>query len=590
MAKDAETRTSLTGSLEDLSLGEILQIVSLSQRSGVLRLTGPRGEANISILAGKIVHASASADHEGLFAFLLSKRLVDRARLEAVGDQLQEGMHPSQLSGLLDRLGVPPVSFQQALRRRIEELVYSFFFWEEGKFSFELVDIKTGANPFTPNALFLEEGINPQFLVMEGARRKDEMKRDHPDATGIAPSGDGAEEEPAAPVPDRAAEEERIREEVAAFSPPTASARLPGKTDPVAIAVLGSPHLRTRLKEALEKEKYTLLSFPDGATALTGVQDLRSRDVSPLLVLDLKAPGIADGVVLGGLEILSTLWDLGYHLPAVLVADGEIPPDLPAKAASVPGLDLVDARAGSGGEGDGGDAALVEVVLGALSPGRSRSRGRTRRKEEFYDIRAELSQDLAELDLPMDHWGGQPLPPPAADGEDPMMEKLHSYMGELSRPEASGEITLLALRFASECAGRALLFLARRTDLKGLGQFGVDLGTGKDSNRAIQSLAIPLTTDSVFSRVIANYRSYRGAPTGSPEEKTIFAAIGGAAPHEIFVGPVISMGKVAVLLYGDDSPEGRGLPATHALEIFLSHVGLALDRAFLEMKLGSRKG
>jgi hypothetical protein len=48
------------------------------------------------------------------------------------------------------------------------------------------------------------------------------------------------------------------------------------------------------------------------------------------------------------------------------------------------------------------------------------------------------------------------------------------------------------------------------------------------------------------------------------------------------------MGKVAVLLYGDDYPGGKGLEPTHTLDIFLSHVGLALDRAFLEMKLKQR--
>jgi len=51
----------------------------------------------------------------------------------------------------------------------------------------------------------------------------------------------------------------------------------------------------------------------------------------------------------------------------------------------------------------------------------------------------------------------------------------------------------------------------------------------------------------------------------------------------------VSMGKVAVLLYGDDFPQCDGLEPTHTLDIFLSHVGLALDRAFLEMKLKSQR-
>ena len=45
------------------------------------------------------------------------------------------------------------------------------------------------------------------------------------------------------------------------------------------------------------------------------------------------------------------------------------------------------------------------------------------------------------------------------------------------------------------------------------------------------------------------------------------------------------MGRVAVLLYGDDIPRKKAMEPTHCLDIFLSHVGLALDRALLEMKL-----
>jgi hypothetical protein len=47
--------------------------------------------------------------------------------------------------------------------------------------------------------------------------------------------------------------------------------------------------------------------------------------------------------------------------------------------------------------------------------------------------------------------------------------------------------------------------------------------------------------------------------------------------------------KVAVLLYGDDYPVNTGIEPIHTLDIFLSHVGLALDRAFLEMKLKAQR-
>jgi hypothetical protein len=50
---------SLVGNLEDLSLGDLLQIVSLSQKSGVLALESESGSGQIVFRAG-LVHAAGS--------------------------------------------------------------------------------------------------------------------------------------------------------------------------------------------------------------------------------------------------------------------------------------------------------------------------------------------------------------------------------------------------------------------------------------------------------------------------------------------------------------------------------------------------
>jgi hypothetical protein len=209
-------------------------------------------------------------------------------------------------------------------------------------------------------------------------------------------------------------------------------------------------------------------------------------------------------------------------------------------------------------------------------------------KEEYYDIQQEFSEELEEIDLPIDSWDeGQAMPHEVS--LDPHMARLTSYVNELNRQDISGEITLLVLRFASDFANRAILFLVRKDDIKGLGQFGVDLGQDLNADSVVRSLNVPLDDNSLFARVAQQRQSYKGPPTDSTTEKTIFQALGGGQPNEIFVGPIISMGKVAVLLYGDDYPLCNGLEPTHTLDIFLSHVGLALDRAFLEMKLKSQR-
>jgi hypothetical protein len=61
--------------------------------------------------------------------------------------------------------------------------------------------------------------------------------------------------------------------------------------------------------------------------------------------------------------------------------------------------------------------------------------------------------------------------------------------------------------------------------------------------------------------------------------------LGGTLPEQIFLGPIISEGKVVAILYGDNLPEKRPIGDTEALEIFLSQAGLAMEKALLERRL-----
>jgi hypothetical protein len=68
---------SLVGNLEDLGLGDILQIVSLSRKSGVLFLRGRGREGKIIFLDGQVVRATSSVFRENLGDLLLRKNIVD---------------------------------------------------------------------------------------------------------------------------------------------------------------------------------------------------------------------------------------------------------------------------------------------------------------------------------------------------------------------------------------------------------------------------------------------------------------------------------------------------------------------------------
>jgi len=634
---------SLVGRLEDLSLGEILQIVSLSKRSGLLRLEAPGGKASLYIRAGKVIYAATSEEKEGVLSLLAENGLIEMDQLESLREKLESAPSPQEFRGLLeDRTGISNDSFQKVLKTRVEELTYSLFIWEEGTFSFQLIEDES-THPLLSKVapFFLDEGIGAQFLVMEGARRKDEMMRDasldgsrdrSPMVDPGTVLGDDWEDEfeqhltgSTGEVEEKAPEED-LEDEVKEFIIPETLPQLPGLlSNKVVTAGLQAP-LVVEITGGFIREGIDLLVHDNGADALSKIQELRQQGLDPYLLVDLEATGITDGRALGGLEVVSTMWDFGFHLPVGLVCRREVQGELRAKLQMVTGLtvfpmsepldksgvrQILETISGSVGSlpvppEETGEIPTPDVLTPVVleegqhptdvplespedqAPDVKQVERPMDQGEEYYDIEQEFSEELGEIDLPFDGWEEAQSPPQEAS-LDPHMARLSSYVNELNRQDISGEITLLALRFASAFVNRAILFLIRKNDIKGLGQFGVDLGQDLNADSVVRSLNLPLEESSIFQRVAQRQQSYKGPPTDSATEKALFEALGRGVPGEIFLGPIVSMGKVAVLLYGDDFPLCDGLQPTHTLDIFLSHVGLALDRAFLEMKLKSQR-
>ena len=79
-------------------------------------------------------------------------------------------------------------TIEEVVREQIENVVYSLFAWAEGSFDFELqesVEV-SDAIRLDPLQFMLDQGLNPQFLAMEGSRIIDEM-RHRPERTMPAP-------------------------------------------------------------------------------------------------------------------------------------------------------------------------------------------------------------------------------------------------------------------------------------------------------------------------------------------------------------------------------------------------------------------
>lgn len=190
------------------------------------------------------------------------------------------------------------------------------------------------------------------------------------------------------------------------------------------------------------------------------------------------------------------------------------------------------------------------------------------------------------------HKSPAPSLSPSTPGESikatPGLTLLKSMIYELQSPHTNTEITLLILRFASEIMNRAVLLMVKKDHLVGLGQFGVSI-EGKDPNRVIREIEIPLSEASIFKEAIDRRIAIKRRLSSLPWNEYFLGTLGGGRPVEAFVAPIMVNQKVVALLYGDNLPEDKPIGDTEGLEIFLFQAGMAMERALLERKLTGKE-
>ncbi|MFQ5455713.1 MAG: DUF4388 domain-containing protein [Nitrospirota bacterium] len=171
------------------------------------------------------------------------------------------------------------------------------------------------------------------------------------------------------------------------------------------------------------------------------------------------------------------------------------------------------------------------------------------------------------------------------DKDNKDMSLLTSMITELSSPSStSNEITLMILRFASEIMNRSVIFLVRKEDVIGLGQFGVVLKSGS-INEKIRMINIPLSEPSIFKDVIEKRIPYKGELPDNKWNSYLIKELGGDWPVEAFIAPLITNKKIAAILYGDNLPRRDRISHTNGLETFIKVAGVYFEKALLEKKI-----
>ncbi len=157
---------AIKGSLREASLPDVLQLLTLGKKTGCLSVTHRSNFGYIYFDKGRISYASIVNRRDRLGDLLVKGGAIQQAQLDqAVAQQARE--RDKRLGEILVDMGLLSRDQLHAhIRTQIEEAVYFLFTWTQGTFSFE-PDVLPEQQDFTVL-------INPESLLLEGARRVDE--------------------------------------------------------------------------------------------------------------------------------------------------------------------------------------------------------------------------------------------------------------------------------------------------------------------------------------------------------------------------------------------------------------------------------
>jgi len=546
---------SLNGNLEDLGVGEILQILSLSRKSGVLRLAGEGKELQIWIREGVVVVVRPLPLIPSLVAFFQGNPL-DPSLKNRIYEVLKKKAFrkESWVPFFSKEFNLPPGEAKELATQYMVHLVGEAWGWGKGSFSFQLLEprderfYRTLYFPFFPS---VEEGVPIQFLAMEIARIQDESSSSKYEFPSRSPS--------------------------LYPSPPFRVA-----VEPFTLLYVDEREdVLNKVGELLREKGYTVAIAGSVEQALSIVE--QGEGLSFVVLTHLFIPRRDRSGFKGGVELAELLRDHPRVRKLFFVADS-LPEEVQdfLSELKVEGVIPRPSRKDWLSAFEETAKRFVSQIEEAVGPP---PREEKEEKEEWRNIEEVDPEDplSALFSSGEDFLSFQP--PRTKQG----VELLRRMVGELLSPSQEPEVTLLVLRFASHFFQRAILFLVVGKLLRGLGQVGL---LGGDPQRLVRELEIPLEKGSIFDGVVGERRVFVGKPPVHPIHHRLFTRLGPPIPLEVFAGPIVVSGKVVAVLYGDTVPTQTPIRDVETLEVFLAQAGLALERAYLRkmlLKEGGKK-
>jgi tetratricopeptide (TPR) repeat protein len=157
---------AIRGNLSEASLADVLQLLALGRKSGVLSIAREGSFGSIHFTDGRVVYAALVNRRDGLGDRLVRAGLLGADELARVLAAIGTHDDRALAEALAAQVEIDRDALEHEFRAQVEEAVYHLFAWNQGTFSFDPADSATARQDLV--------SISADALLLEGARRVDE--------------------------------------------------------------------------------------------------------------------------------------------------------------------------------------------------------------------------------------------------------------------------------------------------------------------------------------------------------------------------------------------------------------------------------
>lgn len=587
----------MKGRLEDLSLADILHIVYLSKRTGMLILDTHKGKASVIFKSGRIVNVLGNDPLPPLGEILVHNKVLKNEDLNRA--LVSTGDTPLGVY-LIENGFVTEHDVQGGVRQQIILAIQALLKCREGSFTFELTE-NLPLDGISQKEISLENGLEPDdaldssgagglslsmpFNVSDslGASSDAPLPEHYAIASAlddvISPSTDASDDFDIH-IPQIQETEAQLPEFPAPPPPPVPTlTATPIEGQPTVVLVDDEALFRKHLEKRLKSVGYNVTALDSSGEALNLCNSMLDRKENFVVITDLLILAPSGEGFLGGLDVLSSIRKRSESMPVIIMTDH------------------MDAKARHRAYELGVNNYLIKPDI-SHSDLDHLSEVVDQFADEINFIVKRMIKDMAYQQAKADS-GSLEKPPPesaptpsvseqtfaqAASESADQIHAIRTLVNELQNPGETSEISLLILRLAAEFFDRAILFLVKKDTVFGLGGFG-ETGDKENINDKVQRIHIERHADCVFKKVIDTRQTHAGKLKDTPANRLLIEGLGKLVPRSVAVIPLVSRRRVIALLYGDNAGKKKPMGNIEGLEIFMSQAGIAMENALLQRKL-----